>query len=754
MIFISVLTLSTSLSLIIGSSDFFYTKTQELNSPHYANFIYANRYKDDFLKFAAQYPGTVAGNVQSVLLAEGIWVSESSTTTSRTLFINNSDFGDNTFYTPEILEASNFYIENMIFLPLSFKIKGFEVGDGINLDVAGEIFNFTISGFFEDSLIGSGLIGTNLNIVYVSNDKYSSLESNVNYTKYKCLSLRFENPTMDRAFRSDFFDFAKLERTETIILNYSSSESAAMTFINFLSVILVVFSFIILVVAFVVVIFSINSSINEGIITIGLLKSIGYKNKHLRCVQAIQYLLISIIGSILGVVTSFVTFEFVGNIITSVSGLLWINNKSVFPSFITLIIIWSLTISVVLLSTREYKKITPVDALRKDRFKIVPKKNIMPISKYNLPLNLHLGIKRLFSSFRSNLTLSLCLVFLVFMSLFVNAMSYNMNTDNSAMIRMLGVETNSFNIRVRQEGDIYEIQERIDSDEEVNKTLLMGSEVCFINGSRSNAHVIDYYEKLEVNTILSGKNPNSEDEVTLGASTSRLLNKNIGDNIVIEINGIIRTYSIVGIMQNLSDGGENCRISIDAMQLHYADFKPDIIFVYLNTYADSIAYYNNLKSIFGNTILITNTGEQISSLFNAISEPIIIITIIMAITTVIIVSFVLFLMISTLLRKSKREFGIMKAIGCKNSHLIYQVLVTFSPALLLGTFCGMVLVIFITNPLLSVSLRTVGLLRAYFIIPVFSTIILAGMIFGASILVVVLLSLRLRGISPQKMIVE
>ncbi len=124
----------------------------------------------------------------------------------------------------------------------------------------------------------------------------------------------------------------------------------------------------------------------------------------------------------------------------------------------------------------------------------------------------------------------------------------------------------------------------------------------------------------------------------------------------------------------------------------------------------------------------------------------------MIVVTVVVVAFVLFLMISALIRKQKMEFGILKAVGFKTSRLIAQLLISYVPALILGAAAGIVLGFTLVNPLLSLFLSGLGLPQAKFPIPALPAVLIGLGILGAGVLTIYLVALRLKKISPQKLI--
>ena len=118
----------------------------------------------------------------------------------------------------------------------------------------------------------------------------------------------------------------------------------------------------------------------------------------------------------------------------------------------------------------------------------------------------------------------------------------------------------------------------------------------------------------------------------------------------------------------------------------------------------------------------------------------------------VVVVFVLFLLVRTMLGSKKRDYGIMKALGFTTAELIWQTAVSLMPAVILSAAAGLTISALIINPLTAVFLRGIGIVKCTFRIPV--GFILAGGLglcvftFGAACL----LSLRVKRITPRAML--
>lgn len=192
--------------------------------------------------------------------------------------------------------------------------------------------------------------------------------------------------------------------------------------------ILLVVSIILIMIAFVVLRFTISFTLSEEFREIGVMKAIGIGNFKIRGLYLVKYMGLSLIGAAIGLVLG---FPF-GKMLMSVSSpSIIIGNQS--PVLVN-ILCAVLVIAVILLfcygCTGRVKKLTPIDAIRNgqtgERFR---KKSLMSLRKSRFPMSPFLALNDIVSSPRRygiiTLTFFLCLSLLLILSATVSTMNSN-----------------------------------------------------------------------------------------------------------------------------------------------------------------------------------------------------------------------------------------------------------------------------------------------------------------------------------------
>ena len=120
--------------------------------------------------------------------------------------------------------------------------------------------------------------------------------------------------------------------------------------------------------------------------------------------------------------------------------------------------------------------------------------------------------------------------------------------------------------------------------------------------------------------------------------------------------------------------------------------------------------------------------------------------------SVVVITFVLYLLVRTIVSNKKQEYGILKALGFTTRQLILQTALSFMPAVILSTVVGVAVCSFIINPLAVLFLKDIGIVKCTFRVPAGYNV-LAGMgMIVAAFVIVCLLSMKIKKITPRALL--
>ena len=91
----------------------------------------------------------------------------------------------------------------------------------------------------------------------------------------------------------------------------------------------------------------------------------------------------------------------------------------------------------------------------------------------------------------------------------------------------------------------------------------------------------------------------------------------------------------------------------------------------------------------------------------------------------VIITFVLYFLVRVMFNNKKLDYGILKSLGFTTGQLILQTALSFMPTIILSTVVGLILSALIINPLMSLFLRDIGIVKCTFMVPI-GFIVIAG----------------------------
>mgnify|MGYP000552250713 FL=1 len=265
----------------------------------------------------------------------------------------------------EVLIAGKF-IEN----------NGFKVGDYIRIKLGDVEKELKIAGKVKDAFLGSDFMGnTRFLLNQADYDTFLADEMiNAHYLG-EVIYIETDDVKATTSAIADIPGIAFTGARDTLKMCYVMEMIVAF--------IILILSVCLIIVSFVVLRFSIGFTIAEEYREIGVMKAIGIKNHKIRGLYIVKYLMMSVIGGIIGF---FASIPFGNMLIMSVSENMVLGNDA---GFLINIISAVGTVIIILLfaygCTSKVKKLTPIDAIRSgqtgERF---GKKSFLRIGKTSL----------------------------------------------------------------------------------------------------------------------------------------------------------------------------------------------------------------------------------------------------------------------------------------------------------------------------------------------------------------------------------
>ena len=639
------------------------------------------------------------------------------------------------------------------YLPVLYKTKDIDVGKQIEISIGSRSVNYTVCGFFNSAMMGSH--NCTLTQIILTADKYAELE-NLNYAPQATLcSVRLVDKSINLNYESTLKSLVseRFPNTRMTSNNYDTVVQARYISQGICSAVMSTMAFFVLLIALVVIVSNIINYIQVNIKNLGALKAVGYTSGQLVCSLLLQFSVLAVITAIAGSALSYALFPAINSMMIAQTGIPYVIRFLPLPMVISLAILGGAVALSVWLSARRIKKIEPIVALRSGIQTHNFNRNHVPLEKTKAPLNLALALKTTLSGMKHNITVCITMLVLSLVVVFSGLMTENMIVDMTPFLNLIVGETadSAINVQVEAEEDFLEI---VNSDNRAEKTYLYNSlNVSHVGGAELLATLCDDFSKVNNQSVVyKGRFPKYDNEIAIAAKYAKEHGFSVGDEIEINANGNTQKYLISGLTQITNNLGRDCLLTrrgyerLGTLQnvTYYINLAEGTDIADFNAEVE-----NKLAGIVNATINIKATLDAMATVYVSLMT---IIVIAILVLSAIIIAFVLYLLVRTMLNNKKRDYGVLKSLGFTTKQLVLQTALSFMPAIIISTVVGIIISCLTINPLMSLFFSSMGIIKCTFNIPVvFSAVAGIGLIL-LSFGIACLLSLKIKKITPRNLL--
>ncbi|MGG3452268.1 ABC transporter permease [Domibacillus aminovorans] len=488
------------------------------------------------------------------------------------------------------------------------------------------------------------------------------------------------------------------------------------------AMIIILISILLIIIASLCIRLTFLATIDEDLREIGVMKAIGISKKDIKKVYLNKYRVLSVVAGIIGYLLSFVVVNlFNGNMRLYISSDLSGNLKYVL-SLIAPLFVYFMIVMYCKKVLKSIDKISAVEALRSDIMERGKnRKNSFPLLKNKFfSTNIYMGLRDVWKRFK----LYRLLFFIFVVCTFIVILPLNIyNTMNSPEFSTyMGIGKSDMRIDLRRTDTITEdfkkLQEELQNDSDIEKYaayITSSYQVKNAEGSWDYINIeIGDFSVFPLN-YLEGRAPKGEGEISLSFANASKdgLNKKVGDEVVVNVAGTEKTMKVVGIYQDITNGGKTAKadtslalnedavlwyiVSMDVAQ--GVDIREKMDF-YQNTY-DS-AQVNDIKEYTQQTL-----GNIIDQMITIVIGGITIAVIIVVLITA--------LFLKMLLSKDMSQIAIMRSVGLTSKNIKHQYMAGTLMVLILGIILGVLASDYLGEFLVSMAMSSMGAARIQFV---------------------------------------
>ncbi|MDD4111967.1 MAG: ABC transporter permease [Herbinix sp.] len=693
-----------------------------------------------------------------IRLYDGELITMDSTAMISRVDIKQQKFFDSN--NDEIKEIADGEIYMPIYL---MKNNNLQAGDKLSIKKDDYSIDLTIRDSCKDAFMGSSMMGVIR--LLVSDNDYSRIN------EYLIPEIQGKLYSIDA---HDIEAFKKEYNKEGFAVVFSGDQSMiSTTYIMdmLIALLFLVVSVCLIVISFVILKFTILFTLQEEIREIGVMKAIGIRSRRIRGLYILKYLIISIVGALLGFLLS---IPFGNMLLDQVSENIIISNNAggVFVNAICSLLIVGVVIFFCYSCTHQINKLSPIRAIRNgsegERFK---RKGLLRLGKSHLPTVLYLAMNNIFSAPKRFgalvITFTIGIILIIVPINTINTLSdksliaqFNMAESDAYLINeskqikyitggnreFISNDTNAMEEKLKDNGinaSVYcevMFQYRIThGDYSVNSMAMQGVGIS-----------------AEKYLYTSGQAPKYSNEVAITHITSKEIGASIGDTVKINTGNATNTekeYMVTGIYQTLNNLGVGIRFS-EKEELNYLNVTG--VFPIQIKYIDDLSedgeeeYLDRIKKIYSG-LIVKSGDEYIEDFLGDITEQLegtkrLIVGVIVLINILVTI-----LMVKTFIIKEKAEIGLLKSTGFRNSSIIGWQVLRIGIILIISMVLGTIL----SNPISQIStgkgFEMMGASHIEFVIkPLEVYVLYPLLILALTLIASIITALQIRRVSVQE----
>lgn len=637
---------------------------------------------------------------------------------------------------------------------------GSQIGDQLTLRIDDYEKQYTISAITKDAGFGTTL-GSTTRIVMSDHD-------------YDEISYRF--PIKVAFYHVVTEDIA----VATQVIGENISELKSIISINILklcyifdvmlAIIMLTISICLLLVAFMILRFTIVFTLEDDIKEIGVMKALGLRNRSIRILYLSKYFVISLIGSAIGCLCS-IPFGYLLNtslrnniIVASTGNLVWIN-------FLCGIFVIAIVALFCYGCTSKLNRFSTVDAIRcgskgesyssKSKIKLEKRK------KMSVPFTM--ALNDIFSGFRRYIVITttyfICLLLMIIPLIAVDTMK-----DPDRTLSLIGMHKGCVYVYLPDKelvlqgnrqviNDYLHTMETRLSDAGINATV---STSAFLSSKIEYPDGNGFYGLLGVMPIndpkssyipTAGSLPQNKNEFAMNENAFKELGGKIGDSYTIMIGDQSYKLLLTGTYNNMNNLGKSFYI-LDELEVDFGQISAlSVSTVFFNDSLSGDQFqsaYEEIKNIFSDTTVYNESeiaedfmGSYITMFRNMKTIATIIVTIIVFLVSL--------LMTKSFISRSVGEIALLKSMGFTNQNIQKRYIYRIILCLITATTLMYITIVPLANVVMFLAYSMIGTASTVATINPLSVFLIHPLIVLAVIFVAGYLgSLKIYKVDPKK----
>ncbi|RYQ24752.1 FtsX-like permease family [Bifidobacterium pseudolongum subsp. globosum] len=625
----------------------------------------------------------------------------------------------------------------------------FAPGERIELRIGGHDESFRIAGVVEEMEFGNA--GSQILAFSAPAARFARLERAYPQARMTEYAVSVSAGADPRAVRSRL-ERALAQAGTPVAIDASSVRATRMMVSRLIILILVVFAVLVTVVILALCTFRIRNIVETDRTDMGVLKALGYTGQMISHAMMAPYLLVCVGATVIGLALSTLATPAIGSLIALQAGFTFHAQADARAWLITIAALAGVTLLFAWIGVRSLRALQPIEAIRGISARS-QRHTVRPLNRMPGNVRTAISLQQAAASPSRNLLVG-CMAFLMTLIVsFAAVLTYNATVTPGNLYNTLSTETPQV-VATPSQRETTEAMQRIRAIPGVQNVIAYTTARVGIDGTQMPAFVSDDFDATRNDIRYEGNHPATAHEIAMGSALADA--HPIGSKVTVSHGGTALSYTVVGYIQSVNDGGTVCELTNAGYTRLDPDFahSPHTLYVYCDG-ADTARVIRAIESTCADLVTHTTDMEHMretsQQMYGSIMSAVSLAMLILAIG---LTGLVLMMVVRSTIVRERRRFGILKALGYTSGQLMRQIAAALMPATAAGAVLGALVAGMAARPVTDALFATVGVMRSQFDHPALLPIAAALALTAVQGALALGFTTPIRTISPYQLITE
>ncbi|MFJ7182552.1 ABC transporter permease [Lysinibacillus xylanilyticus] len=614
-------------------------------------------------------------------------------------------------------ENQDYPTKGTIWIPTSMaSTSNISLGDAIEFNTGEKAFTLNVSGIVVDLPYGGPF--TNTARIWMNESDYHKQFDTLIGSEQYMMALRFDDYQQSAKYWMEFEKFLKGPYLESK-MEYEQIASFYLLINKIIGFLMIAFGVAMLFISLFIIGFSISDAILTNYKTIGVIKSLGLTSRKISATYVLQFLLLSVVSIIPGLLASTILSRVI--IESSLSYLKAGKHLTIIQDFRITMLLAGIILIIVILTAFIYsnktRHVEPVQAIKYGMSEFANSKLNRRLNNSNrlsnliqLPIQLQIGIKNITKNMKSSILIivltAITSAILVFSAVMLSSfISIKENTP------AFGFDSSHVVVTVSNDATFskQQFEQFLRSDDRIKNHAWLDQYTGVLpNGTNQPLNInVDTlegsFDEIGYETT-SGRNPVNKNEIAIGINVARALHKNLGDIVEVYIEGKQHHLVVTGIYQSIANSSNSARITADVIKVYNATYSASAqSMINLVDETLSAQIVDDLNNNFKSSVKADTKQTLLDKAFKEVIDVLIIPLSVIGILFITVTFIIIFSISRINVRKESGTYGIFKSIGMTSSTIRWSITSGILFLSGLGTLFG----IFIGIKLIPLALQSI-----------------------------------------------